>query len=382
MKNTSDKKYNAQRLKNAYMIVYLIVGTVMIAGIVFLMVFKNMSFMDIVEEISVNLIGVFAGFIVFDIVMNKLTKEANDFETSQKIVESLTGDEDMLKLFTPKQREEFAVKSIRSLVEDEDVSDIAAGTVTRYLTLSDGLRIRKNFNYSFILEDLTSSQWGGIRVNADEHFLVRESLSYEVRYKTEKVRDWNSSDKLLIAFLFNNSDVDDKLRDRVCIFRENLNLTDELTKEVIERYASESKENIKELLGVDLFVFNGTRREKADLESAKVDESGIFLEYDSSLYVREQLEYGIDITFEMPMIWRSLISVILSDITFSPTITLNYASNMNVEMIPFINLEEECSTSNIHNPRQRCYSLDLKDKWLFPISGMVFKVDKKKDHAK
>ena len=255
MKNTSDKKYNAQRLKNAYMIVYLIVGTVMIAGIVFLMVFKNMSFMDIVEEISVNLIGVFAGFIVFDIVMNKLTKEANDFETSQKIVESLTGDEDMLKLFTPKQREEFAVKSIRSLVEDEDVSDIAAGTVTRYLTLSDGLRIRKNFNYSFILEDLTSSQWGGIRVNADEHFLVRESLSYEVRYKTEKVRDWNSSDKLLIAFLFNHSDVDDKLRDRACIFRENLNLTDELTKEVIERYASESKENIKELLGVDLFVF-------------------------------------------------------------------------------------------------------------------------------
>ena len=111
MSNSDKNKKNNINSKitwTATAMCFLVAVIIIISGYVFMLVTDpNYCFRDFVDSVVGNLIGVLAGFCVFDILYNKLTQDAYAKETSQQIAKTLMGDPETMDAFSEEDKKAF-----------------------------------------------------------------------------------------------------------------------------------------------------------------------------------------------------------------------------------------------------------------------------------
>ena len=192
-----------------------------------------------------------------------------------------------------------------------------------------------------------------------------------------------NSNEVKIGFLFGNMNLDNVLRDRKddsafdnCIFRESLSITAEdieyffrLQKEKPEEMVNQFKALFKLDLQIDGF--------KGLIKSVEVNTVGILVKLHSDFDVN-LMEHTVRIIFHMPMRWGSVLEVAIVDPTKAPKISLSYPEDvMDVDMYSFLSKGEESALEVAHEHQNGVYDIVLNTEWMYPISGMVFTVERK-----
>ena len=149
----NNKKQNSKIIWTATAMCFLVAFTIIVLGYTFMMLTDpNYGFRDFVDSVVGNLIGVLAGFCVFDILYNKLTQDAYAKETSQQITKTIMGDPETLDAFSDDDKKNFLKSTLVSMVRDDDAVDLLTTNMSKYFDGARSARIRKMFDYTITLD--------------------------------------------------------------------------------------------------------------------------------------------------------------------------------------------------------------------------------------
>ncbi len=373
------KDSNKKIIIQSTTILILFALILVIGGYIFLKVKYGYEPKDLLLDIVGNLIGVLAAFVLFDILYNTLTQEAISKETSQHITKTLMGDPETMDAFSDDDKKQFMRSTLRSIVKDEMVVDMLMNNVNNYVDGINVLRIRNSFDYN-ITAATSLSDSCRLLPGHDNYFYVQEVLNYEIKCVAKEHSKLRSK-TVMFGFAFDKFSLDKGLLERGnndfddCIFNEAL----DITKEDIAffRNLSNSREELKkvfqEMFTPTLKIDNGY----GELTDVEVRNTGIIVkynvEYDTSL-----LDHTVRIIFHMPKKWGTLFEITLVDPTRSPRIIFDFdPDNMEVTMYSYLNKGDE-SNGGAYEERNGIYDISINDEWIYPKSGIVFMVNKKK----
>jgi hypothetical protein len=327
-------------------------------------------------DLLLNMIGIIPPILLFDFFNDKLSKDASAAETSQKITETLMSNPETLDLFSEEQRRTFINSAIASIVDDEDVTEMINSNMKPYLAANSSIQIRTEFSYSFELNRYLPHVYNDFK-DRSNYFYVQERLRYRVRYLSKEAQ--KKMNDIKIGFVFENKYLDNVLRDSNdngefdnCIFRESLDITNE----DIEYFANLSKEQL---------LLNFQKMFKLDVQ---IDDSHLFISdisvHNMGVLVKlksdatfDKNENFVRIIFHMPKRWGSVLEIAIVDPTKAPKITVSYPEDdMDVDMFSFLTKGKESALATTHEHKNGIYDIALSNEWVFPISGMVFTVNK------
>lgn len=375
-------KLLAREKKRNYVILYSVTLIILIALIFISYLMKAFNVSEFVNNIINNIIGILPALLIFDFFNEMLTRESSSLEISNTITDTLMSNPENLELFSEEQRRNFIKSGIASIVKDSDVTEMLNMTLQEYLVSNPNYKIKTEFRYNFDLKEAIPEKCYPIIKDRNKYFYVQEVLSYRIRsiYGETGIIKNNS---VKIGFVFENKSLDNVLRDREndidfngCIFRESLNLCEEDRRELIKITEDDKKRSfVKEILKLSVQIDN----EKASLGEVKITESGILIEMKFEKTDTDLKEDIVKIVFCMPKLWDSILEVAIVDPTRSPQISLSYQEeSMVVDMIPFLNKRESTCIESSCLEEHGIYDISMEDEWVYPISGVVFCVSKKK----
>lgn len=430
-----EEKNNHIKLRNKYNnMAYIVIAAIVV--ILFLLAYivlgrlNGFRLLDFVQDIAGNLMGISAGFLFFDILRDKMTKDTYAEEVSEQLLETLLSKEDAMQALDEDLRKKFITNALRSLdkdeeaadeivqkidgylnhemerervlaaidtyseaqkrvfvekntewiVNDDDASDMIKYYLDNYLVSNNECRIRTRFSYSFELRDKLPEVFSCLK-HSDEYFYVQETLTYDVKYLTPKMNNLNS-DRIRIGFAFDNRNLDKFLRDcqknqegdplNNCIFRESLDIDQEDIKFFTSLSSEELKEKFYKMFRPHLTIdrFGG------ELINVMISDYGIVAEFKMG-HEQTACTHHVDIIFHMPKRWGGVLEVALVEPTKHPQISLSYQEDsMAVEMYSFLDKSDDSAYENTHENENGLYRILLNDKWVYPVSGVVFTVNK------
>ncbi len=375
-KNELLKAVKREKTRN-YVILYTTVLLIWIGLTIFSFVNNFFSGKEFVVNIVNNLIGILPPILIFDFFNEKLTRDASAVEMSTKITETLMSNPETLDLFTEEQRKDFIISAATSIVKDPDAVEMVTDNLKNYLNSNLCYRIRTSFDYDFELNNDLPAVFDNILADKKNYFYVQEKLHYKVKYLSDSVNN-TSSEIIKMGFIFDNINLDSALREKSegdvfenCIFRESLDIKPE-DLESLKDFIS-SKEAFQSIFKVDLQIDSF----KAVLDSVTVYNQGIVCAFRSG-HDTAACEHTIRIIFHMPKVWDSLIEVALVDPVKAPKISVSYPEDiMDVDMYSFLSKGKESSLEVAHEHFNGIYDIAITSEWIYPISGMVFKVNRK-----
>ncbi len=375
-KNELLKAVKREKTRN-YVILYTTVLLIWIGLTIFSFVNNFFSGKEFVVNIVNNLIGILPPILIFDFFNEKLTRDASAVEMSTKITETLMSNPETLDLFTEEQRKDFIISAATSIVKDPDAVEMVTDNLKNYLNSNLCYRIRTSFDYDFELNNDLPAVFDNILADKKNYFYVQEKLHYKVKYLSDSVNN-TSSEIIKLGFIFDNINLDSALREKSegdvfenCIFRESLDIKPE-DLESLKDFIS-SKEAFQSIFKVDLQIDSF----KAVLDSVTVYNQGIVCAFRSG-HDTAACEHTIRIIFHMPKVWDSLIEVALVDPVKAPKISVSYPEDiMDVDMYSFLSKGKESSLEVAHEHFNGIYDIAITSEWIYPISGMVFKVNRK-----
>nr|MBQ8251871.1 hypothetical protein [Lachnospiraceae bacterium] len=388
---TEKKKIYRKDIDKGYIILYLGVFLLVVIGEVILFQFENFTISDLFKDILGNLMGVLGAFLVFDIAHEKISKDSYASEVSEQILDTLMYHQEALDMYDSEQKKIFVKTFIGSIVDDEDISDMISSHLDNYvLTHKDfeeksnvfterDCRLRTSFDYDFILETERTGSFAALQAmnedNTDPYFYMQQKLNFQVKYLSQH-GNFTQSEKVKIAFVYDNATLDDSLRSNECVFRENLELED-----VDKAYFASMKDNktalkeaVKKMfrphLSVDKF-----RGEVQEVEV--VEDRGMIITFEVKGMDYTANTHEIDILFHMPKKWDSIIEVAIVEPTKAPKISLSYNEDkMDVDMYPFLNRGDSSAHSLVSERENGLFHLSLNGEWVYPVSGVIFSVKK------
>jgi len=371
------QKINSQNIRNSYIILYLVVFAIIVIGEVIIAKTQGFSFMDLFQDTIGNLMGVLAAFLIFDIFHEKMSKDSYAAEMSQHILETLMANPEALDLFTPEQKKSFMEAGIKSIVDDDDATEMINNNIQNYLRGSMGYRLRTHFDYKFEIYNTLPAAYDWFE-DKTKYFYVQEILNYEVKYLKPEANNINS-DEVKIGFVFDNKSLDSVLREKEdadfdkCIFREELDISKGDLEKIRSMSQGEFQQKFVEMFKVDVQI----NRCSGELVNVSLKDKGIIATYKVCHDVNATKHF-VRIIFHMPKLWGTLLEVALVDPTKAPKITVSYPEDiMDVEMISFLSKGEESSLEVAHAENNGIYDIALNTEWIYPISGMVFSINKK-----
>lgn len=375
-KNELLKAVKREKTRN-YVILYTTVLLIWICLTIFSFVNNFFSGKEFVINLVNNLIGIIPPILIFDFFNEKLTRDASAVEMSTKITETLMSNPETLDLFTEEQRKDFIISAATSIVKDPDAVGMITDNLKNYLNSNLCYRIRTSFNYDFELNGDLPSVYDNILADKKNYFYVQEKLYYKVKYLSESVNN-TASETVKLGFIFDNINLDSALREKSegdvfenCIFRESLDIKPEDLESLKDFIGS--KEAFQSIFKVDLQIDSF----KAVLDSVTVYSQGIVCAFRSG-HNTAAAEHTIRIIFHMPKVWDSLIEVALVDPVKAPKISVSYPEDiMDVDMYSFLSKGKESSLEVAHEHFNGIYDIAITSEWIYPISGMVFKVNRK-----
>ena len=191
MKNKSEFHHNNKlkyKKNKKRMMGILIIGTILVWIILLLLkVFVwGLSFNDLLDDITANILGILPPLLIFNFAYEKLTQDISAIEMSKQITETLMSDPETIALFTKEQRQGFINSTISSLV-DKRACAMVQGALDPYLTAEATYNIRSYFDYNIqLLHDIPKND---IFIPED-YFYLAETLQYNIYYlNDESVED-------------------------------------------------------------------------------------------------------------------------------------------------------------------------------------------------
>lgn len=424
------RKANQKNIDLSYVIVGVIVLVLILFDYIILSGLDSFSWSEFVKNITGNLMGVLAAFLIFDIVHDKLAKDSYADEVSEQILQTLLEQQgidalneelkrkfitaslksldsdseasaeittaleeylnknaertqflEKLEYFSEEQKKKFVTSNVISIVDDTDVASMINNFMRNYLVKNNNCRIRNSFEYKFELRDTLPTAFSDLK-HKDDYFFVEETLTYDIKYLTEEMNNVNT-DRVSIGFAYDNKNLDKFLRDNQinqmgdvlsnCLFRESLDIEQEDMDYFSSLPAQELKDKFCQMFKPHLSI-DGKAGELVDVSAY---EYGIVAEFKVGHDVKA-MAHTIDMVFDMPKKWGGILEVALVDPTRNPRIALSYSGdNMQVEMYSFLNKNDDTSYENTHIDDIGIYRIILNDTWVYPLSGIVFTIDKK-----
>lgn len=282
--------------------------------------------------------------------------------------------------------------TVNSVISDPDLTDMIINNVNRYMIDPSTLnvRIRKEFNYNFELDEELPEDYvsilGDLQAASSNYYLIQEILNYTA--KQFKLVTEEAVSVVNVGFLFDNDSLDEALRDRMhlvsetesdakglFVFRESLDLSREHIQKLLEYLTEESEETEKRFL--EIFRLSLKINGKlAELRNINIRDSGIICTFNLDKKLNTD-NYSVRVIFSMPRQWGSVIEVALVDPTYAPKITLSYPRDkMHIDMYSFLNKSDNTSINEAHERLNGVFDVSLNE-WVYPISGMVFTVERK-----
>lgn len=399
------KKSYRRDINKGYIILYLGVFVIIIVGEIILSKLDGgFSGTELARDIIGNLMGVLAAFLVFDIAHEKISKDSYASEVSEQILDTLMYHPEAMELYENEQKKTFVNAFIGSIVEDKDAAEMINSQLNSYLLTPKDFqekehltekdcRIRTSFFYRFVLETDRTSAFQALRApienGMDPYFYVQEELSYKVKFLCDK---GNNTDRqeVKIGFIYDNAALDRFLRGnksgenddllRNCLFRESLDIEDE-DKEMFQELARQPEELIRLVKRMFRPHLNIDRCKGEVVDVKVIPNSGIILVFHVDHDCRA-MEHAIDIVFHIPKRWNTIVEVALVEPTKDPRISLSYNEDaMDVEMYTFLNKGEASAYANTSECENGVYSIAINNEWVFPISGVVFSVNRDSQNA-
>ena len=418
--NNQRRKANERSLNMSYAIISLIVIVLLIVDYLFLSREGSFSWLGFIENIAGNLMGVLAAFLIFDIIHDKLSKESQADMISDHILKTLLEQQGIdalnddlkrsfisasLKSLDPdkaaaeeisakleeyldkgaarevainhiekcsyRQRKEFINVNIQSLLKNPEEASMMENFVDKYINEGQNLRIRSSFEYKFELRETLPASYK-VLAHCDDYFFVEETLTFNWVYLTDAANNLKKK-HVSIAFAYDNKTLDLLLRNSDCIFTENLDIHKEDVEYFINLAPEDRKTQFISIFKPHLSI-DGIRGEVVEVNAG---EDGIAVIFEVG-HDQNVLEHTVDIVFDMPKQWNSVLEVALTEPTKDPKITLSYSGDrMNVDMYSFLSESKETSWDEAHIEDVGIYRIVLNDTWVFPRSGVIFTVNNK-----
>lgn len=426
IRDTNESEYNRRREANkrnlnmSYIVIASIVALLLVIDYIFLSRQGNFSWISFVENVAGNLMGVLAAFLIFDIIHDKLAKESQADILSDQILKTLLEQQgidalnDELKrsfisaslksldsdkeaaeeisvkleeyldkgaereiaikhidMYSFRQRKQFINTNVHSLLDNPDAAAMVENFVDRYIKENQDLRIRSSFEYKFELRETLPIAYDVFK-HCNEYFFVEETLTFQWSYLTEQANNLKKN-RVAIAFAYNNQKLDSLLRNSDCVFRENLDIHKEDAEYFTNLTPEERKSSFITIFKPHLSI-DGNRGRVVEV-NADADGIAVIFELEHN---QELMKHTVDIVFDMPKLWNSVIEVALTEPTKDPKITMSYAGdNMNVDMYSFLSESKETAWDEVHIEDLGLYRIVLNDTWVFPRSGVIFTINKK-----
>ncbi len=390
MKEQSEIRQKAHELvkkvKNQnFMWLYL--ATIFVWVILFLikLFLWGMDIQGLVSSVLDNMLGLLPPMFIFDFVYEKLTREASSMETSEKIAETLMGDPETLALFSEEQRRTFINSAISSIVKDETADGMVRQCLNAYLTSKPHYKIRPQFRYDIrLFKNIPQNEV----FDDKDYFYVEEMLTYRVKYLDREIKEYFPSE-FWVGFFAKSDKLDTALREnmetdnRNYLFRESLNIKDSDLEQLKKLPADKQQEVFKNIFKLkvrtdekyakieEIRIENGAENSAGE---NRTENYGIFVKMKSEHDIEKEI-HSVQIYFHMPQKWNSEVVVTISDPTYSPEIMVSYEEdNMDVEMYSFFSESRESAVENAVDSDNGIYNIAVVDRWIYPMSGMVFTV--------
>lgn len=376
------KKLKKEKNRN-YFILYSVTIIVFLILFIYSYLRGYFTIKGFAVEWLLNMLGIIPPILIFDFFNEKLSKDAQTAETTQKITETLMSNPNTLQLFTEQQRRTFIASTISSVVNNEIVSEMLNNSLNRYFDSVKELRICTDFSYSFQLDNKLPTSFDTLS-GKNEYYCVKEKLRYHAVYMSEKVK--SSIDEIKIAFLFQNVDLDRFLRNNCklaevsdfnnCIFRESLDINQADVESLFSLSTSELENTMKNLFKIELFI-DGNR---LDIKSVLISDTGLLIKFDSSM-MEDTYEHNVKLLFQMPKKFGTILEIAIVDPTKAPKISVTYPEDyLDVEVFPFLSKGEETMNEVAHQTNNGNYDIDLSNEWVYPISGLIFTINRNEEN--
>jgi len=382
MKNKSEFYHNNKLIykkSKKRMMAFLIIGTTLIWIILLLLkiFIWGLNFSDLLDDITANILGILPPLLIFNFAYEKLTQDISAIEMSEQITETLMSDPETIALFTKEQRQGFINSTIASLV-DQRACAMVQGCLEPYLNTDNSFNIRTYFDYNIqLLHDIPQNNI----FNPADYFFLSETLQYNICYINSKT-DEDLPNEFYAGFFFDIENLDYALRTgkgKSCcddhipfIFREQLKIKREDLDKIINLPENELNDFIKSFVKLKIKIDN----EPAEIRKIIVDQTCIKVLFYSN-HMAKKNGHSVRILFHMAQLWNSEFQVALSVPTYSPKIQLSYQPDkMAVEMYSFFSDSIESSVGNAFEKDHGMYNVIVNNKWIYPMSGMVFTIKK------
>ncbi|HIW74370.1 MAG TPA: hypothetical protein H9684_08595 [Firmicutes bacterium] len=366
MKDKEKPNRRTHGLRTITVMLALITTAVWLILLLIKHIVSGVDLASLFDDILANILGILPPIILFNFLYEYLTKEHVADEMTEQITQTLMSNPQAIDLFDEQPKKDFVRATIQTLVGDEE-SEMVYGVVEPYL--SQHYNIRRFFRYSITLRDYTDNPL----FPSDRYMRVYEDLKYKKHY----IGDNTLPPRFQLGFFVSNAELDRELHKQTFLFRENLTI-DEAELRAMAAWSDEEKRAFAEKeMSLRIFIDDLP----CTLEHVVIDPNGILVDLSSRHNAGKQ-ELKIEVMFNMPQRkGYSEFLVSINEPTYSPNIQLSYPeSTMQVTMFPFLNDGDECLVQNAMRNTGSC-DIYLQEKWIYPMSGVVFIVQDKKKAA-
>ena len=381
-KNVLDNHKNGYKKKKKRN--YIFVGTIIVAIWLGLLLVKIKTATESGETIAQirdtilsgifdNILGILPPVIFIDLLLDYFQQDKVLDEMTEQITGTIMSKPEVIQSFNKDAQKRFLNATVLSLVDqDSDECSMAMGAIEPYI--EDRFDIRKDFVYYLEIRDCENIDG----FDSDKYMMMCENLSYELFYIASKpIRD-----KVRIGFFVENSDLDKGLREEKVeyIIREGLNI-DPIDFEHLTNIVSSSQDlsdYINKLLSPRLYIDD----EMWLISDVLINDNSIDVEfrapkcYNSNNNIKKSNK--ISIYFHMPQLKaHTSFLASISQPTYSPIIRLSYPEEKyNITNYLFFNKTFGPSAEKAQQGIG-CRNIQIKNKWVHPMSGVVFFIEHK-----
>lgn len=362
MKHPNNRNRRTHGLRTITIMLAFITTAVWLILLLFKFIWTGVDFASLFDDILANILGILPPIILFNFLYEYLTKEHVADEMTEQITQTLMSNPKAIDLFDEQPKKEFVRTTIQTLVGEEE-SEMVYGVVEPYLNMH--YNIRRFFRYSVTLRDYT----GNPLFPSERYMRVYEDLKYKKHY----IGDNTLEQHFQLGFFVNNDELDRELHGQTYLFRENLTLDSSELSTMAAWPQDTQTDFVEKEMSLRVFVDDAP----CLLQQVSITQNGILVDFLSG-HDTGKRELKIEIMFNMPQRkGYSEFLVSIGEPTYSPNIQLSYPeSTMQVTMFPFLNDGDECLVQNAMRNTGSC-DIYLQDKWVYPMSGVVFIVQDK-----
>lgn len=326
---------------------------------------ESVDFGVILDGIGDNILGILPPLILIDFAFESVTQDYVSEEISEQINGTLMSNPDTIRLFDDETKRSFLNATISTLAtHGPDEENMAISAIAPYI--KSRYNLRRNFDYNITL----MPDPVGELFDTPEYITVKETLSYSKHYIASKPlgRIFH------IGFFASNSELDKHLRGQDFLFREGLTVRREELEQLSAMTDAEKLDFVTKNMQLTVTV----EKSRCRIEDVAIDASGIIVTLSSDHDLTLDTLF-IKTAFCMPQLkTEKTFLVSICEPAYNVSIRFDYPRGTHrVEMYPFFSDSGDALVED-SNFGVGSYEICIRDKWVYPMSGIVFAIESKK----